>query len=101
VHCVHVRVHVCMCMCELTELTLGCSKRISTYKATHSTPRHSACAGVTPCRYPCIVGAGRNAAILHYERNAAVVGPQDLVLVDAGESLPGRVLVEVAGKHKP
>jgi hypothetical protein len=37
------------------------------------------------CRYPCIVGAGRNGAILHYERNTAVVGPQDLVLVDAGE----------------
>lgn len=36
-------------------------------------------------RYPCIVGAGRNAAILHYERNTAVVGPQDLVLVDAGK----------------
>lgn len=37
------------------------------------------------CRYPCIVGAGRNAAILHYERNTAVVSPQDLVLVDAGK----------------
>lgn len=30
------------------------------------------------------MGAGRNAAILHYERNAAAVQPSDLVLVDAG-----------------
>jgi Xaa-Pro aminopeptidase len=35
------------------------------------------------------VGAGRNAAILHYERNTAVVGPQDLVLVDAGAHVCG------------
>lgn len=35
--------------------------------------------------YPCIVGAGANAAILHYERNSTRVGAGDLVLVDAGE----------------
>ncbi|KAF6261161.1 peptidase M24, structural domain-containing protein [Scenedesmus sp. NREL 46B-D3] len=41
-------------------------------------------AGLMQLGYPCIVGAGRNAAILHYERNSATVGPNDLVLVDAG-----------------
>jgi Xaa-Pro aminopeptidase len=29
-------------------------------------------------------GAGPNAGILHYERNTAIVGPEDLVLIDAG-----------------
>eukprot|EP00882_Tetradesmus_deserticola_P029423 GHRQ01032957.1.p1 GENE.GHRQ01032957.1~~GHRQ01032957.1.p1 ORF type:complete len:222 (+),score=54.21 GHRQ01032957.1:955-1620(+) len=41
-------------------------------------------AGLMQLGYPCIVGAGRNAAILHYERNSATVRPNDLVLVDAG-----------------
>eukprot|EP00879_Flechtneria_rotunda_P013073 GHRR01013653.1.p1 GENE.GHRR01013653.1~~GHRR01013653.1.p1 ORF type:complete len:463 (+),score=103.73 GHRR01013653.1:445-1833(+) len=40
--------------------------------------------GLRHLGYPCIVGAGRNAAVLHYERNSATVGPNDLVLVDAG-----------------
>lgn len=43
--------------------------------------------GLLHLGYPCIVGAGRNAAILHYERNNATVGANDLVLVDAGERL--------------
>jgi Xaa-Pro aminopeptidase len=41
-------------------------------------------AGLMQLGYPCIVGAGANAAILHYERNNATVGQNDLVLVDAG-----------------
>ncbi len=40
--------------------------------------------GLRDLGYPAIVCAGRNAAILHYERNSSLVGPQDLVLVDAG-----------------
>lgn len=48
---------------------------------THS---HNQLSNAHTNRYPCIVGAGRNAAILHYERNTAVAGPNDLVLVDAG-----------------
>ncbi|KAF8055939.1 hypothetical protein HT031_006578 [Scenedesmus sp. PABB004] len=40
--------------------------------------------GLTALGYPCIVGAGRNAAVLHYERNAATLAEGDLVLVDAG-----------------
>ncbi len=34
--------------------------------------------------YSTIVGAGPNATILHYIENTATVGPNDLVLVDAG-----------------
>lgn len=34
--------------------------------------------------YPCIVGAGPNAGVLHYERNARLVEAGDLVLIDAG-----------------
>jgi len=34
--------------------------------------------------YSTIVGAGPNATILHYVENSAAVGPNDLVLVDAG-----------------
>jgi hypothetical protein len=41
-------------------------------------------AGLRDLGYPAIVCAGRNAAILHYERNSCQVGQGDLVLVDAG-----------------
>lgn len=34
--------------------------------------------------YPCIVGAGANACIMHYVRNDATMRDGDLVLVDAG-----------------
>jgi len=34
--------------------------------------------------YPCIVGSGPNAAVLHYESNRRVTQAGDLVLVDAG-----------------
>jgi Xaa-Pro aminopeptidase len=34
--------------------------------------------------YTTIVGAGANATILHYVENACAIGPDDLVLVDAG-----------------
>lgn len=47
------------------------------------TAPHSAHNAYTPQ-----VGAGRNAGILHYERNSAQVGPSDLVLVDAGGGQP-------------
>jgi Xaa-Pro aminopeptidase len=40
--------------------------------------------GLRDLGYPAIVCAGRNAAILHYERNSCAVGAHDLVLVDAG-----------------
>ncbi len=34
--------------------------------------------------YPCIVGAGRNACVMHYVRNDATLKDGDLVLIDAG-----------------
>jgi Xaa-Pro aminopeptidase len=34
--------------------------------------------------YPCIVGAGRNACVMHYVRNDGPLKDGDLVLVDAG-----------------
>jgi len=34
--------------------------------------------------YPCIVGAGRNACVMHYVRNDASLKDGDLVLIDAG-----------------
>ena len=34
--------------------------------------------------YPCIVGAGANACVLHYVDNRATIGGSDLVLIDAG-----------------
>lgn len=46
-------------------------------------------AGLRRLGYPAIVGAGANAGILHYERNAARVSPRDLVLVDAGAEFAG------------
>ncbi len=39
--------------------------------------------------YPTIVGAGANGCILHYVENSAVIGENDLVLVDAGAELGG------------
>jgi Xaa-Pro aminopeptidase len=49
-------------------------------------------AGLMQLGYPCIVGAGSNAAILHYERNSATVEANDLVLVDAGACMNAPVL---------
>ncbi|MEM9622511.1 MAG: aminopeptidase P N-terminal domain-containing protein, partial [Pseudomonadota bacterium] len=34
--------------------------------------------------YPCIVGGGNNACVLHYVENSAVLQDNDLVLIDAG-----------------
>lgn len=34
--------------------------------------------------YPCIVGSGRNACVLHYTENRATLKAADLVLIDAG-----------------
>lgn len=48
------------------------------------------------CSYPCIVGGGRRAAILHYERNSEAVKDGELVLVDAGVGGGGRGGVGVA-----
>ena len=39
--------------------------------------------------YPCIVGSGRNAAILHYEKNDALCKEKEIVLVDAGAECEG------------
>ena len=41
-------------------------------------------AGLRHTAYPSIVAAGNNAATLHYEQNNAVIGQDDLILVDAG-----------------
>ena len=45
--------------------------------------------GLRHLGYPSIVGAGRNAATLHYERNDARCRAHDLVLVDAGAEFKG------------
>lgn len=45
--------------------------------------------GLRELGYPAIVGAGRNAATLHYETNSAVVRAGQLVLVDAGAECSG------------
>ena len=41
-------------------------------------------AGLRHLGYPCIVGAGVNAATLHYESNASLIQQDDLIMVDAG-----------------
>ncbi|MGB1585584.1 MAG: aminopeptidase P N-terminal domain-containing protein [Thermoplasmatota archaeon] len=46
--------------------------------------RHYRGAGSTGPGYPAIVGAGANAAILHYIENRASIQAGDMVLVDAG-----------------
>lgn len=46
--------------------------------------RHYRAHGSTGPGYPPIVGTGANAGILHYIENRARIGPDDLVLVDAG-----------------
>ncbi|MBI3089397.1 MAG: aminopeptidase P N-terminal domain-containing protein [Candidatus Tectomicrobia bacterium] len=40
--------------------------------------------GATGAGYPSIVGSGANATVLHYVRNDATIGADDLVLIDAG-----------------
>ncbi len=42
--------------------------------------------GLAPS-YPCIVGSGDNATILHYNENESVMKDGDLVLIDAGAEL--------------
>jgi len=52
--------------------------------------RHSAAfSGCVHLGYPCIVGAGPNGAVLHYESNTARVQEGSLVLVDAGAEYRG------------
>ena len=46
-------------------------------------------AGGDGTAYNSIVGAGRNAAVLHYVRNNAPIEPGDLVLIDAAASVDG------------
>ena len=43
--------------------------------------------GATAPAYGTIVGAGANATILHYTENKGRIGPEDLVLIDAGSEL--------------
>ena len=45
--------------------------------------------GLLHIGYPSIVGGGRNAATLHYERNDAFVAPRELILIDAGAEWRG------------
>jgi Xaa-Pro aminopeptidase len=62
----------------------ACKPGLKEYQLEAAFSHAAGQAGLMQLGYPCIVGAGRNAAILHYERNSATVGPTDLVLVDAG-----------------
>ncbi|MCC6158894.1 MAG: aminopeptidase P family protein [Deltaproteobacteria bacterium] len=45
--------------------------------------------GATGVGYGTIVGAGSNAAVLHFEPGARVIGEHDVVLVDAGGEIDG------------
>ncbi len=45
--------------------------------------------GATGVGYGTIVGAGSNAAVLHFEPGARVIGENDVVLVDAGGEIDG------------
>src|SRR5262249_25648707 len=56
------------------------------YVFTRSGARYSA--------YPAIVGSGPNSCILHYFRNNRAIGPDDLVLIDAGAEY-GRYAIDV------
>ena len=42
------------------------------------------CSGGSMSAFPTIVGSGSNACVLHYIANTAIIGKDDLVLVDAG-----------------
>jgi len=46
-------------------------------------------AGLRHLAYPSIVAAGRNAAVLHYRKNDALLQEGDLLLIDAGAELKG------------
>jgi Xaa-Pro aminopeptidase len=45
--------------------------------------------GADAVAFETIVGVGSNAAVLHFQPGARIVGPQDLVLVDAGGEVEG------------
>ncbi|MBI2608201.1 MAG: aminopeptidase P family protein [Deltaproteobacteria bacterium] len=45
--------------------------------------------GAQHCAYPSIVGAGKNAAILHYHHNSSQLQKGDLLLIDAGAEVKG------------
>lgn len=51
--------------------------------------------GLRHTAYPSIVAAGSNAATLHYERNNAVIGRDDLILVDAGAEYRSALLSDM------
>ncbi|WIA40480.1 hypothetical protein OEZ86_013836 [Tetradesmus obliquus] len=62
----------------------ACKPGLKEYQLEAAFTHAAGQAGLMQLGYPCIVGAGPNGAILHYERNSATVKPNDLVLVDAG-----------------
>lgn len=65
-------------------LCRACNEGMHEYELEAEFVRTTLGAGLRHLGYPCIVAAGANAATLHYESNAAVIGPDELVLVDAG-----------------
>jgi hypothetical protein len=60
------------------------SPGLTEYQLEAEFVRATMAGGCLQLGYPCIVGAGPNAGVLHYERNAATLQQQDLVLIDAG-----------------
>lgn len=56
--------------------------------------------GLRHTAYPSIVAAGSNAATLHYEQNNAVIGRDDLVLVDAGAEYRSALLQSIVSMHQ-
>lgn len=57
--------------------------------------------GLRHTAYPSIVAAGSNAATLHYERNNAVIGRDDLILVDAGAEYRSALAQSMRSLHHP
>lgn len=59
------------------------------YQAQAVFEAHCLESGLRHLAYPSIVAAGRNAAVLHYHRNDAVLKGGDLLLIDAGAECRG------------
>lgn len=62
----------------------GCQAGMHEYELEAEFLRVTLGGGLRHTGYPSIVAAGRNAATLHYDQNNALVGKDELVLVDAG-----------------
>ncbi|KAJ0412881.1 hypothetical protein ATCC90586_002511 [Pythium insidiosum] len=56
---------------------------------------HSKRNGALWTSFPCVVGSGANAAVIHYLSKRNVLQPSDLVLVDSGCEVPGYYVSDI------